>query len=289
MYIRDFYKKKKFVLSCEVFPPKTSDDVDKLYKTIEDLRVINPDYVSVTYGAGGSTREKTVEIASFIKNNIGVEVMAHLTCVNSTKEDIANVLAGLKEKNIDNVLALRGDPPQGQTNFTKQIGGFGYASELVEFIRKTVDMGIGVAGYPEKHPEAVDYKIDLDYLVKKVEKGADFIVSQLFFENDDFFRFRDDLRKKGVKIPVIPGVFPILSYKTIKKISSLCGAVLPEKLNAKMEKVQDDNAQVEKYGIEHAIKQTEDLIRRGVEGVHLYSMNKSSQIIEIYDAVKSFI
>ncbi len=150
-------------------------------------------------------------------------------------------------------------------------------------------MSIGVAGYPEKHPEAITFDDDIKYLINKVNKGADFIVSQLFFNNDDFFRFRDLLIKKGVKIPVIPGVLPVLSYKTVKKIATLCGAVIPESLNDRLEKVQDNNEEVEKYGIEYAIAQTEDLITRGVEGVHLYSMNKSEQIIKIYDAVKNFI
>ncbi len=283
------YKKGKHVVSFEVFPPKKDDDVDKLYQTITELKSLNPDYVSITYGAGGSTRDKTVSIAAHIKNTLKLETMAHLTCVNSTKEDIHNILIQLKKNNIENILALRGDPPQGQTNFTKTIGGFEYASELVEFINSKKEWSVAVAGYPEGHIENRDLGKDIEYLKIKVDSGADFIITQLYFDNEDFYRFRDKAVEKGINIPIVPGIFPILNFKAIQRITSLCGAKIPADLFKNLEKVQDNQEEIEKVGIDHSIKQLDNLLDNEIPGVHFYSMNKSVEIKRIYDAVSSKI
>ncbi|OHD05366.1 MAG: methylenetetrahydrofolate reductase [NAD(P)H] [Spirochaetes bacterium GWD1_27_9] len=289
MFIKNMFQKGKHVVSFEVFPPKKEDDVLKLYHTIEDLKSLNPDYVSVTYGAGGTTRDKSVDIASHIKNHINLEVVAHLTCVNNTKNDVINVLDQLKSHNIKNILALRGDPSQGQTNFTKTIGGFGYAYELVDFIKDKYDFSVAVAGYPEGHIETPDLDKDISYLKMKVEAGADVIITQLFFNNDDFYKFRDIAVKKGINIPIIPGIFPILNYKSVQRITSLCGAKIPSNLVSILEKNQDNIEEIEKIGIEYAIKQLDDLLNTDIEGVHFYSMNKSKEIKEIYNGVKNKI
>lgn len=289
MFIKDMYKKGKHVVSFEVFPPKKDDDIEKLYQTITELKSLNPDYVSITYGAGGSTRDKTVSIASHIKNELKLETMAHLTCVNSTKEDIHNILIQLKKNNIENILALRGDPPQGQTNFTKTIGGFEYASELVEFINSKKEWSVAVAGYPEGHIENRDLEKDIEYLKIKVDSGADFIITQLYFDNEDFYRFRDKAVEKGINIPIVPGIFPILNFKAIQRITSLCGAKIPADLFKNLEKVQDNQGEIENVGINHSIKQLGDLLDNEIPGVHFYSMNKSVEIKRIYDAVSSKI
>lgn len=289
MFIRDIFKEKKFVLSFEVFPPKKESDVENLYKTIVELKELTPDFVSVTYGAGGSTRDKTVEIASHIKNNIGIEAMAHLTCVNSTKEDIKNVLEQLQDQNIENILALRGDPPAGEENFTKTIGGFGYASELVDFIKNNGDWSIGVAGYPEGHIQTPNLTEDIKNLKKKIDNGGDFILTQLYFNNKDFLEFRDLAHKNGIKVPIIPGIFPILNYKAIKKISVLCGAKIPQDLLDKLDKNQENADAIENIGIEYAIKQSRELLNYDIPGIHFYTMNKSQQIKNIYNEIKNQI
>ncbi len=281
MKIRDFFAKKKWTLSFEVFPPVREGNLESLYKTIGELKKLKPDFISVTYGAGGGTRDMTIEIASEVKNKFGQEVLAHLTCVGSTRDDVARILDDMRSQGIENILALRGDPPQGENQFVKMEGGFGYANELVEFIRSRNDFSIGVAGYPEGHVEAPNLETDLRNLKKKVDAGADFVVSQLFFNNDVFYRFRDSAMKIGIRVPLIPGVFPILNYKQIKKCISLSNASVPEKLESRMIRLQDKPEETEKYGIEYAIRQAEDLVRNEVQGLHLYSMNRSEHVIRI--------
>ena len=239
---------------------------------------MKPDFISVTYGAGGSTREKTIEISSKVKNGFKLEVLAHLTCVQSTRDDIARILDSLKEQNVENILALRGDPPEGMEKFTKTEGGFGHANELVQFIKSRGDFSIGVAGYPEGHIEAPSIKVDMKNLKRKVDAGADFIITQLFFENDFFYNFRDRAMDLKIDVPIIPGIFPILNYNQIKRIASLAGVKIPTKLGEKVEKNKDRPEDVEKYGIEYATIQAEDLIKNGVAGLHLYCMNKSHPV-----------
>lgn len=287
MFIKDILKKDRINISFEVFPPKRTDDIAILYKAIEELKEINPDFVSVTYGAGGSTRDKTVEISNYIKNDLDLVTMSHLTCVNSTKDDIEEVLKQLKDKGIDNILALRGDPPAGQESFTVTDGGFRYASELISFIKSKYDFSIGVAGYPEGHTEASSIEADIKNLKIKADSGADFIITQLFFNNDDFFRFMDLCDKNNISIPVLPGIMPILNYKSVMKITSLCGAKIPLKLAEQIEKYKDSPEEVEKIGTEYALNQINDLIQQKVCGIHFYGMNKSRIIKDIYNSIKN--
>ena len=271
----------KTVLSFEVFPPSRDGNIEDLYRAVGELAELNPDFISVTYGAGGGTREKTVEIASTIKNKFDRETLAHLTCVQATRDDIQEQLEKLKEEGIENILALRGDPPKGEERVVKTKGGFGYANELVEFIKMNNDFSIGVAGYPEVHPEAPDMEHDLVNLKRKVDAGADFIITQMFFDNGDFYRFRDNVISAGIRVPIVPAVFPIFSYKQISRVAALCGAKIPSKLHDKLSRVSEKNEEVEKYGIEHAIRQSEDLLRNEVSGLHFYSMNRSRHVIQI--------
>ncbi|MBN2514907.1 MAG: methylenetetrahydrofolate reductase [NAD(P)H] [Deltaproteobacteria bacterium] len=281
MKIRSLYSTNKLMLSFEVFPPARDGNIKELLTVVHQLARLKPDFISVTYGAGGSTQDMSLEIASKIKNNISLEVLAHLTCVQATKADIATILNSFKKRNINNVLALRGDPPTGEQVFKKTEGGFGYANELVEFIKANYNFSIGVAGYPEKHVEAPNLTTDIENLKRKVDAGADFIITQLFFNNDDFYRFRDMAQNKGIEIPIIPGIFPIFNYKQIAKIASLCGANIPNHLNDTLAGVSKDNEEVAKYGTEYAIRQSQDLLDNGIAGLHFYSMNKSRHVAKI--------
>jgi methylenetetrahydrofolate reductase (NADPH) len=281
MKIKNMLLNDNFTLSFEVFPPKREGSLERLYMTIQQLVTLKPHFISVTYGAGGSTRDKTVEIASTIKNKLGMEVLAHLTCVQATAEDIAGVLNDLKNENIENVLALRGDPPQEENAFTRTTGGLSYANELVQFIKAHDDFSIGVAGYPEGHIEAPDLDTDIANLKRKVDAGADFIITQLFFNNDDFYRFRERVIAQKITAPIIAGIFPIFNYKQVAKMVALSGAKIPSRLHDKIYKVSDKKEEVEKYGIEHAIVQSEHLLENDVSGLHFYCMNKSDHIIQI--------
>ncbi len=281
MKIRDMFLEGNFTLSFEIFPPKREGNLESLYRAIRELMQFKPNFVSVTYGAGGTTREKTVEIASKIKNDFGQEVLAHLTCVQATRDDIAGILEELTTNNIENVLALRGDPPNDDAVFVRPQGGFGYANELVDFIRTEGIFSIGVAGYPEGHVEAPSMDIDLRNLKRKVDAGAHFIITQICFENDHIYRFRDMAMRMGINVPIITGIFPIFNYIQIQKMTSLCGAKIPPALHDKLSRVSEKSEEVEKYGIEFAIRQSEDLLKNEVSGLHFYSMNKSDHVTEI--------
>jgi len=275
MKIRDLFSRKTPTLSFEVFPPAREGNLESLYETIRELGDWKPDFISVTYGAGGSTRDKTIEIASKVKKDFHHEVLAHLTCVNASQDDIAAILDALKNENIENILALRGDPPQGTERFIRPRDGFGFANELVTFIRSRTDFCVGVAGYPEGHCEASSFEEDVRNLRKKVDAGADFVITQLFFVNDDYYRFRETTRKNGIRVPLIPGIFPILNYKQSQKIGALCDPKIPSPLREKIEKYKDKPEEIEKYGIEHATRQSADLLRNEAPGLHICSMNRS--------------
>ena len=275
MLIRDLLGQKKRTLSFEVFPPVREGNLESLFKTVAELKELKPDFISVTYGAGGGTRDKTIEIASRVINEFGSEALAHLTCVAATRDDIARIVEEMKKHNIENILALRGDPPKGEEKFVRPAGGFGFANELVSFIRGLNGFCIGVAGYPEGHPEAASFDDDLKNLKRKVDAGADFIVTQIFFHNDDFYRFRDRVTSMKIRVPIIPGIFPILNYKQILRITELCGAKIPPALGEKLCWLKDKPGDVEKYGIEYAQGQAYDLIRNEVHGLHICTMNQS--------------
>jgi len=285
MKISNFFN-NTFVLSFEVFPPMREGNLSNLFATVRELIALHPHFISVTYGAGGTTQEMTFEIASRMKNDVWVEVLTHLTCVHATRDDIAKILDELNEENIRNILALRGDPPQSEQRFVKTEGGFGYANELVEFIKTYGDFSIGVAGYPEGHIEAPDRDTDVEHLKRKVDAGADFIITQLFFNNDDFYRFRDRAMTRGISIPIIPGIFPIFNFKQIAKIASLCGAAIPDSLSDTLQRVSNNSDDIRKYGTEYALRQSQDLLENDIPGLHFYSMNKSSHIAHIIKELK---
>ena len=270
-------------ISFEFFPPKTDEGERNLFeKTVPGLQVIEPDYCSVTYGAGGSTREKTVGIVDRLQRDYGLTAMMHLTCVNSTREQLAAVVEEAKARGIRNVLALRGDPPDG-ADFTATAGGFEYSRELVAFLREAGDLSIGTAGFPEGHIACKAGKLaDWGYLREKVDAGADFVITQLFFDNEDFYEFHDHVTKQlGVKVPIIPGLLPVLSSGQTKRFVALCGAALPEKFLRRLEELGDDDAAVTDYGIEYATEQCEALLRFGVQGLHFYTLNKAHSTVRI--------
>jgi methylenetetrahydrofolate reductase (NADPH) len=285
-FIRDIHNAKRGqapVISFEFFPPKTDEgDRNLLEKTIPALMTLQPDFCSVTYGAGGSTRDKTLTIVERIQNEHGLTAMSHLTCVNSTKEQLGEVLADAKKRGIKNILALRGDPPNGVGEFQKTPGGFEFSHELVAYIREVGGFGIGTAGFPEGHIACKEGKhVDWQRLADKVKKGADFVITQLFFDNRDFFEFRDYLTKLGVNVPLVPGMLPVLSASQIKKFTTLCGAKIPPPMLAKLEALESDDAAATAYGIDYATQQCEELLREGVEGLHFYTLNKAHSTTQV--------
>lgn len=290
MKIREGLDTGRFSLSFEVFPPVREGNLETLYRVIEELSELKPHFISVTYGAGGKTRDKTIEIADRVKNRYGQNVLAHLTCVGSTRDDIALILDELQLRGIENILALRGDPPEGAERFVPTAGGFRYANELVAFITRRDAFSIGVAGYPQKHPEAPSFEEDLRNLKRKVDAGADFVITQLFFENDEFYRFRDQAVKTGVTVPIIPGVFPLMNYKQFIRIIDLCRPTIPPRLGEKVEKLKDKPEEIEKYGVDFVVEQAMNLLRNGIAGLHIYSMNRSWPVrIIVNEGLKGLI
>jgi len=278
--IRDIHAARKVdgrpVVSFEFFPPKTEDGDRALFeKTIPALKTLKPDFCSVTYGAGGSTREKTLAITERIQNEHGITAMAHLTCVNATKDEIREVALDARSRGILNILALRGDPPGGTGEFKKTDGGFEFSFELVKFLKELGGVSIGTAGFPEGHIACKEGRqVDWQRLKAKIDCGADFVITQLFFNNDDFFEFRDFLTKLGVTVPICAGLLPILSAGQIKRFTALCGAELPAKLVEQLELLSSDDAAATEFGIDFATRQCEELSRAGVPSFHFYTLNK---------------
>lgn len=286
MRITDMLAKFGRTFSFEFFPPKTADGEKNLYETVEILRKYNPSFVSVTYGAGGSTRQKTVEIVSRIKNELGIEAMAHLTCVGSARAEILSVLDRLKEEGIENVLALRGDPPQGDSKFVPHPDGFRYAYELTTAIRRHYDFTIGVAGYPEGHIESESKEKDLEHLKRKIDAGAQFVITQLFFDNRDYFDFVVRARRIGITVPIIPGIMPVTNYAQIQKFTKMCGAKLPKVMIDTLESIHHRDDEVKAFGVEYAVGQCQDLLDRGAPGIHFYTLNKSPSTRAIFSRLK---
>lgn len=285
--IRDIYAAKgaagRPVISFEVFPPKTEEgNRNLLEKTIPALLAVKPDYCSVTYGAGGSTRDKTLQIVDSIQRRHGLTAVAHLTCVCATREEIRELLGQIRALGVRNVLALRGDPPGGG-DFKPTPGGFEYSSELVRFIREQGDFCIGVAGFPEGHVACkAGKRADWAHLKEKVAAGADFVITQLFFDNADYHEFKETLtREHGVGVPLVPGIVPILSGNQIKRFTAMCGARIPAPLAAKLDELGDDDAAVTEFGIEYATRQCEDLLRSGAPGIHFYALNKAYSVARV--------
>jgi methylenetetrahydrofolate reductase (NADPH) len=271
-------------LSYEFFTPKTPEgDRALMEKTVPALFRSAPDYFSVTYGAGGSTREKTLSMVEQIQKNYQVTGMAHLTCVGSSREQVLEIIAQARALGIRNLLALRGDPPEGATEFQKTPGGFEFAFQLVQLIRAAGGFGIGVAGFPEGHIACREGKqADWQHLQEKIQCGADFVITQIFFDNEDFHLFRDHLTQRlGVTVPIVPGILPILSGRQVTKFTQLCGARLPGPFRAKLEELGDNDEAVTEFGIEYATRQCEQLLKAGVPGLHFYTLNKVRSTIQI--------
>ena len=283
MKISEKLKSSSPVFSFEFFPPKDEAGFQSLFEAIGRLKSANPAFVSVTYGAGGSTRSKTVDLVGKIKNDIEIESMAHLTCVGHQKEEIVSVLESLHTLEIDNVLALRGDPPKGDEKFVKTEGGFGYANELVSFIKSKSSFCVGAACYPEGHIECPNLTIDMDNLKRKVDAGVDFLITQLFFDNKYYFDFIDKTVQAGINIPIIPGIMPILNIKQSQRFTKMCGATISDSLLAKFDGVQDNLEKVREIGINHAIDQCKDLLRSGAPGIHFYTLNRSKATLAILE------
>lgn len=280
-FIRDIHEAcrtaSRPAVSFEFFPPKTEEgERSLLEKTLPALKTLNPDYCSVTYGAGGGTREKTIGIVDRIQREHALTAMMHLTCVNSTREQLHDVVLEAKARGIKNILALRGDPPAGASEWTATTGGFTYSSELVAFLRELGGVSIGTAGFPEGHiAQKEGREVDWGHLREKIAAGADFVITQLFFDNEDFYRFAEYMTEQlGVNVPIIPGIFPVLSGKQTKKFTEMCGSRLPAEFVNKLDSLGDDDAAVAEYGIEYATRQCEELLEFGVNGLHFYTLNK---------------
>lgn len=278
------------IFSFEFFPPRTDDGVRGLFETVEALRPLGPAYVSVTYGAGGSTRAKTIDLVKRLKRDAEVEAMAHVTCVGAARDEIAAVLDEVAEAGIQNVLALRGDPPRGQSAFVPHPDGFTHASELVAFIRSRPDRWrfcVGAAAYPEGHVETPDLAQDLRHLKLKVEAGTDFLVTQLFFENAHYFRFVERARAAGVDVPVVPGIMPFTNVEQVERFTAMCGAAIPPPLRAAMEVRRADPDGARELGVAYATLQCADLLRRGAPGIHFYTLNRSPSTRAIVAALRA--
>ncbi len=287
MRIDELLATQRPVFSVEFFPPKTETGLDLLFETVEALKPLEPDYVSVTYGAGGATRDGTVEIAERIKREAGLEVMAHLSCVGETRAGLAQILARFEEIGIDNVLALRGDPPRGEDDFTPPEDGLASATELTEFITANHAFTIGGACFPEVHPEADDLSSDLAYLKTKVDAGAAFLITQLFFDNTHYFDFVAAAREVGIDVPIIPGVIPISSFGQVARICDMCDASIPPDLDNAMRELGGDEDAEALLGVAYAARQCEELLMGGAPGIHFYALNRAPATRAVLAALRA--
>jgi methylenetetrahydrofolate reductase (NADPH) len=281
MRIADLYDRGEQVISFEFFPPRTDAGFRGLFRTIEELKRLDPGFVSVTMGAGGATRRKTVDLVTRIQEEIGHTAMAHLPCVGFERSEIADILDRLVESGVENVLALSGDPPEDQPGARPPSDGFRYASELAAFIRSGWDLCIGGGCYPETHPAAASPEADLANLKRKVDAGVDFLITQLFFDNRFFFEFVERARDAGIMVPIVPGIMPISSAANIRRIASLCGSQLPVELERELAKVAEDDDATMELGVNWATMQCRELLDWGAAGIHFYTLNKSPATREI--------
>lgn len=286
MKVGDAYGPASFGLSFELFPPKTESSEAELFRHVAQLVKFKPNFITCTYGAGGSTQEKTLEVVTRVHQEHHLSVAAHLTCVGSTVDQLRRYLREAAERGVENIVALRGDPPQGETEFKQVAGGLRYANELVALIHAEFpDFGVAVAGYPETHQEAPDAQTDLVNLKRKVDSGGDVVITQLFYNNDDFFRFRDAAESSGIRVPIVPGILPVTNLAQIKRITSLCGAKLPRTFIADLETHSDEPEGQFNVGVEFAARQVQQLVDRGVPGLHFYVLNKSQATSRVLQAV----
>lgn len=280
----------KPLYSCEFFPPKTDKGEENLWNCLRELQVVSPAYVSVTYGAGGTTQDRTKGIVTRINDETGLSPVAHLTCVGATKEQLGELLSDYRAAGIENILALRGDAPEGMDSFKAVAGGFSYATDLIAFLREQGDFSIACATYPEGHPESAGgIEDDIRYLKMKQDNGADCAITQYFFDNESFFRFRDKCDAAGITLPIIPGIMPISNFDQIVRFSSMCGATIPDWLHKKMDPIRGDLESVAALGIELAAKQCSELLENSAPGLHIYTLNKSAASIAIYERIRNYL
>ncbi|HEX6666042.1 MAG TPA: methylenetetrahydrofolate reductase [NAD(P)H] [Solirubrobacterales bacterium] len=287
MRIDEIIAARQPTFSVEFFPPKTTEAREQLYATAAELGRLEPDFVSVTYGAGGSTRDGTVEITKALKDDLGLETMAHLSCVGETTDGLAETLDRIGEAGIENVFALRGDPPRGEEDFVQPEGGLGSAAELSAFIAAGWDFAIGGACFPEVHPEAPDLETDLSYLKTKVDSGAGFLITQLFFDNQVYFDFVRAARARGIEVPILAGVIPVASFAQTKRICDLCDASIPEPLQAAFEAADGDPEREFELGIAYAAQQCAELLIAGAPGIHFYALNRAPATRAVLGALRA--
>ena len=286
MTIKEAYDPRRFGLSFELFPPKTAESEAAMWRTVDDLMAWRPALVTCTYGAGGSTQSKTLDVIAGLRARHDVAVASHLTCVGASVDELRAYLRAARDRGVSAIVALRGDPPKGETAFTPAAGGLRYASELVALIRgEFPEFGILVAGYPETHQEAESPAADLENLARKCAAGGDVVVTQLFYDNADFFRFRDACGRRGIAAPIVPGVMPVTNYAQIRRIASLCKARLPDAFTRAFEAAGDDEAAQFEAGVTYAARQVEELVAAGVPGVHFYVLNKSPATVRVLEHV----
>ncbi|MAF52256.1 MAG: methylenetetrahydrofolate reductase [NAD(P)H] [Chloroflexi bacterium] len=285
MKIRQILESKR-TLSFEFFPPADDAGVKRLFNTIYALKAYDPDFVSITYGAGGSTQAVTVEMAVRAQREIGLTVMAHITCAAQTAEFVDSALSRLATEGIENLIALRGDPPKGKSKFTAVEGGYTHASDLISHVKRKFQFGVAAAGYPEGHPESIDLESDMKFTRLKIDLGAEFLITQLFYDNDDYYAFVDRAQKAGVNVPIIPGLMPVLSASQIRRITGMCGASIPKELDELLDRHGDDNRAVRQIGIEHTTRQASDLLDSGVPGVHFYVLNRRFSMTRILENLR---
>ena len=283
--LNTFFSPEKTVVSFELFPPKTDKGEASLYEQVTKLMEFEPDFITCTYGAGGSTQSKTLDVIREVKQRFGVPVASHLTVVGSTTDQLRSYLKAAQQQGVEFIVALRGDPPAGQTEFQQTAGGLKYANELVELIRAEFqNFGVIVAGYPETHREAPSMAVDLENLKRKVDAGADVVVTQLFYDNDDFFRFRDACQQAGIAVPIVPGLLPVTSLQQIQRIATLCGAKLPAAFVQRLSQSESADWQFQ-VGVEQAIEQTQALLAGGISGLHFYVLNRADATAKIIESL----
>lgn len=275
MKIRDLFISYRHTFSFEFSAPKNAEMAEELFATAEALKLLGPSFISVTYGAGGSTRRNTIDVTCRFQEELGMVAMTHLTCVGHSQAELRVILQELKSRGVENLMLLRGDPPRGQTDFTPAPDGFTHAYQLVLLARSLGDFCIGVAGYPEGHPECPSKERDLEYLRYKVDCGADFVITQLYYDNRDYFDFVERAARIGIKVRIIPGIMPITNYRQIMRIAQLCGASIPAELKRRLASVSEDPQAILEVGVDWAWQQCEELLANGAPGIHFYTMNRS--------------
>ena len=285
MRIGELFKQNRPVISFEIFPPKPETPIEVIYDTLAALSELAPDFISVTYGAGGSSRDRTVEIARAVEEKYGLTALAHLTSISSDKEEIESVLEELRTSGIKNILALRGDLPVGGTEADYAERDFMYAGDLMRFIKEKDYFCLGGASYPEGHPECIDYDKNLDHLLFKQESGAEFLITQIFLDNDYYFHLKEQMLKKGITIPMTAGIMPVLNKAQIERMTALCGCSIPAKFRRMMDRFEHDPEALRQAGIAYAIEQIIDLLASGVEGIHIYTMNRPDTTRGICDNI----